>query len=423
MNQLYSLAREMTNLTDVQIRILDHMEAALQFAADISKNQIYICAKGKNESVEIVLLAAKPSYSMGNTFFDRGDAYLDEEFTLVENVFSTGSKVVGRKELDLGRLVALTAYPIFDNAGIPFAVAAFLSNSQSQQQVLTDTAYMMLQVPMEEGAYHYLRPQDGMVILDSVGRIIYGDEVSGNMILSAWGMPILSGGRVSRTILLLSDVTAIREKERQIMVKDSVIREIHHRVKNSLNTIAGILRMQARRAKDTDTKEALRVAVNRILGISQIHDVLASQSGDHVNWNVFLDKICRLSIDSLAVCPIELVRPNNEMKLLINSEKAVPLAIATSELIHNSIAHGFKGMEDGVLIVSASVENGMLHTCVKNNGHILDTHFSTKSFDLGLQIVRTLIEIELNGSFILENKGDMAEAHIRILLSIMENKR
>ena len=71
MNQLYSLAREMTNLTDVQIRILDHMEAALQFAADISKNQIYICAKGKNESVEIVLLAAKPSYSMGNTFFDR----------------------------------------------------------------------------------------------------------------------------------------------------------------------------------------------------------------------------------------------------------------------------------------------------------------------------------------------------------------
>lgn len=61
-------------------------------------------------------------------------------------------------------------------------------------------------------------------------------------------------------------------------------------------------------------------------------------------------------------------------------------------------------MEDGVLIVSASVENGMLHTCVKNNGHILDTHFSTKSFDLGLQIVRTLVEIELNGSFILKIK-------------------
>lgn len=72
MNQLYSLAREMTNLTDVQIRILDHMEAALQFAADISKNQIYICAKGKNESVEIVLLAASLLIPWGIPFLTEG---------------------------------------------------------------------------------------------------------------------------------------------------------------------------------------------------------------------------------------------------------------------------------------------------------------------------------------------------------------
>lgn len=69
MNQLYSLAREMTNLTDVQIRILDHMEAALQFAADISKNQIYICAKGKNESVEIVLFGGKAFLFHGEYLF------------------------------------------------------------------------------------------------------------------------------------------------------------------------------------------------------------------------------------------------------------------------------------------------------------------------------------------------------------------
>lgn len=465
MDQLYSLAREMTNLTDVQIRILDHMEAALQFAADISKNQIYICTKGKNKNVEVVLLAAKPSYSIGNTYFQEGDAYMDEEFPLIENVFATGSKVVGRKELDLGRLVALTAYPIFDNAGIPFAVAAFLSNSPRQQQVLTDTAYMMLQVPMEEGAYHHLRPQDGMVILDSVGRIMYandmaddlyfildkeaverkeiighsmvhlplvdkimetkkpayGDEISGDMTLSAWGMPILSGGRVSRTVLLLRDVTAIREKERQIMVKDSVIREIHHRVKNSLNTIAGMLRMQARRAKDPDTKEALKISVNRILGISQIHDILANQSGDQVDWNVLLDKVCRLSIDSLGACPVELVRINDRESIFIDSEKAVPLAIAASELIHNAIAHGFKGMERGILIVGARVENNMLHTCVKNNGRLLGNNFSTKVFDLGLQIVRTLVEIELNGSFTLKNEGNMVEAHIRSPLVTRED--
>lgn len=74
-------------------------------------------------------------------------------------------------------------------------------------------------------------------------------------------------------------------------MKDSVIKEIHHRVKNSLNTIAGMLRMQARRAKDDDTKEALRRAVSRILGISQIHDILASQSGDKIDMDILLDKL------------------------------------------------------------------------------------------------------------------------------------
>ena len=71
------------------------------------------------------------------------------------------------------------------------------------------------------------------------------------------------------------------------MVKDSVIREIQPSCEEFFEYYCRDTSDAARRAKDTDTKEALRVAVNRILGISQIHDVLASQSGDHVNWNVF----------------------------------------------------------------------------------------------------------------------------------------
>lgn len=466
MNQFYSLAREMTELTDVQIKILDHIQEALPFAADISKSQIYICAKGNNERMSVVLLSEKPSYTAGKTYFQPGDVYFDEEFALVENVFSTGRKVVGRKELDLGRIVALTAYPIMDNAGIPFAVAAFMSNSKKQQQVLTDTAYMLLQVPPEEGNYRRLRPQDGMMILDSLGRIIYandmiddlyfvldketvekkeiighsmihfplvdeimetkktayGEKVSGDMTLSAWGMPILSGGRVNRTVLLISDVTAVREKERQILVKESVIREIHHRVKNSLNTVAGMLRMQARRSKNNETKAALKIAVNRILGISQIHDILASQSGEQIDWNVLLDKMCKLSIDSLTDCTVELVREKTEKSFLISSEKALPLAIASNELIHNAIEHGFFGLDRGTLIVGSAMEENKIHIFIKNDGHPLPENFSKKSFDLGLQIVGTLVEIELGGSFKLENENGKVSAHIWCPVSISEDK-
>lgn len=69
-----------------------------------------------------------------------------------------------------------------------------------------------------------------------------------------------------------------------------------------------MLRMQARRSKDEDTKEALKRAVSRILGISKIHDILANQSGDQVDMDVLLDKICKLSVDSLALCAVDVVR-------------------------------------------------------------------------------------------------------------------
>ncbi len=463
-SQLYTMIRDTTGLTDVQAKILDHMQVALQCASDISKSQVYLCARGKNKDISVILTAMKPSYTHGTTFFKPGDTYLAEDLAIVDNVFETGRKVVGRKSLDQGLEIAVTAYPIVDNAGLPFAVVCFASNSLKQQQVLTDTANLALQVPFASHDYYSIRPQDGVIILDALGRIIYAndmaddlylvldkeavekrdiightvvhfplvdqvmktgrpafsDEVSENMTLSAWGLPIISGGRVKRTVLVLTDVTAIREKERQILVKDSVIKEIHHRVKNSLNTIAGMLRMQARRAKDEDTKEALRRAVSRILGISQVHDILANQSGDKVDMDILLDKVCRLSIDSLTLCPVDVVREKGNRPLIVNSEKAVPLAIAANELIHNAIDHGFYQQKRGTLVVGTGIENGRLHVYIKNDGHPLPEDFSTKTFDLGLQIVRNLAEIELKGEFGLKNEDSMVAADIYCPLALME---
>lgn len=147
-SQLYTLVRDTTNLTGVQAKILDHMQVALQCASDISKSQVYLCARGKNEDISVILTAVKPSYTHGSTFFHAGDTFLVDDLAIVDNVFQTGRKVVGRKELDQGREIAVTAYPIVDNAGRPFAVVCFASVSLSQQQVLTDTANLALQVPL-----------------------------------------------------------------------------------------------------------------------------------------------------------------------------------------------------------------------------------------------------------------------------------
>lgn len=456
MSPLYTLVRDKTNLTDVQAKILDHIQVALQFAADIAKNQVFLCARGKREDISVVLAAMKPSNLYGSLFFEPGDTLLVDDLAMVDNVFMTGRKVVGRTNLSQGQQVAVTAYPMLDNAGIPFAVVCFVSNSLKQQQVLTDTANLALQVPFAAENYYAIRPQDGVIILNDEGRIIYtndmaedlylvldkeavetrnimghtivkfplvekvmrtglpafGDEISDDRTLSAWGLPIIFGGKVARTVLVLNDVTAIREKERQILVKESVIKEIHHRVKNSLNTIAGMLRMQARRSKDEDTKEALKRSVSRILGISQIHDILANQSGDRIDLDVLLDKICKLSVDSLTLCPVKVEREKGNRPLVVDSEKAVSIAIATNELIHNAIDHGFQGRKDGLLKVGTTMEGSMLHVYIENDGNPLPSDFGVKTFNLGLQIVRNLTEIELKGRFEIDNEGDLVVAHL-----------
>ncbi len=463
--QLFSLAREKTNLSEVQMRILGNMQEALQFTADLTREQVIVIAAGKNEEMAVVLCTAMPSFSVQDSAFAEGDVYFMNEVALAESVLMTGKKIVGRKELEIGKKVALTAYPVIDNAGTPFAAVGFMANSLKQQQVLIDTAYMALQMPLMDTPYYPPKMQDGLLILDSMGRIMYandmaaglcfvldkeaaeqknilgrvmvhwplvekmmetghpdsGEEEAGGITVSAWGLPILMHGKVSRTILILTDVTAVREKEQQILVKNSVIKEIHHRVKNNLNTIAGILRMQSRRAENEETKEALRRAVDRILGISQIHEILARQSGENVDWHELLSRLCKLSLDSLtASSHVELVTDLEEKPLVVASEKAVTLAIAVNELIHNALDHGFENQPHGILTIIERIEDGMLYIRVINDGNLLPENFGSKSYDLGLQIVKTLVEIELKGKFTFGNEARHVVAHIRCPLSGMK---
>ncbi len=455
--QIYSLAREETNLTEVQMRILENMQEAMQFAADVSREQIVIMTRGKNPDMAVVLCVVSPSFAGSPTYYQAGDVCFMDEAALAESVLLTGKKVVGRKELEIGRQVAVTAYPVADNAGVVFAVAGFISNTTRQHQVLLDTAYLALLLPLANEPYRLPGFQDGLIVLDSVGRILYandmaaglcfvldkeaaeprklvgramirlplvekimatgrpqyGEEQAGELTLTAWGLPLLMQGRVQRTVLIFTDVTAIREKERQILVKNSVIKEIHHRVKNNLNTIAGILRMQARRAEKEETREALHRAVDRILGISQIHDILARQSGENVEWRQLLGRLVKLSLDSLTTgSAVKVVFENDGEPLIVGSESAVNLAIAVNELIHNALDHGFESLPEGQITITEEMAEGQFHLCVRNTGHLLPEGFGTKGFDLGLQIVRTLAEIELRGKFQIGNEDGQVAAHI-----------
>lgn len=448
MTDLLPRVRNMTALNEVQARILTNMGNSLQFSANLTHNQVFLCAYGKSKGTLALLACKRPSFSSYPMILEEGKFYSSNELSIIHKVLSSGEKVIGRRELDLGRMADLTCYPIVDNAGVPFAVLGLVSRISSQPQVLMDTASLLIQFPLSKEEYYPLRPQDGVIILDSVGRIIFsndaaaglyfvldkeaadsrkligrslihfplvdqvmvsgrpafGDVKQGDYTVSAWALPLMSAGRMKRAVLVLTDVTAVREREKQILVKDYVIKEIHHRVKNSLAMTASLLRLQARRAKSAEAKTELNQAVSRISNISEIHDMLSHAENDHVPLIEMLERLAHLSISALASCPVELKVSGDPV--FISSEQAVPMAIAAGEIMHNAISHGFEGEDQGTLVITVIREKDQICMTVSNSGNLLPEGWSMKSSHLGLQIVKNIIETQFQGHFSLKNSGE-----------------
>ena len=105
----------------------------------------------------------------------------------------------------------------------------------------------------------------------------------GNLVLIRRDIPINEAGNLLTRIVILSDVTEIRKKDKELKIKSAVIQEIHHRVKNNLQTIASLLRLQARRSNSMEVKEALKESVNRILSISVVHEFLSQQGDENID--------------------------------------------------------------------------------------------------------------------------------------------
>lgn len=222
------------------------------------------------------------------------------------------------------------------------------------------------------------------------------------------------------SMVLVHDVTELRRKERALLTKDATIREIHHRVKNNLQTVSALLRLQARRIEDPRAAEALEEAVRRVASIAIVHETLASNTAERVDFDGIVERILHsevdLSLRSSGLAPIRYHRDGVFGEL--PAEVATPLALVLTELIHNAIEHGLR--ESGsVLTISAQLrrEAGVreLEITIADDGSGVSDDFSfAESGNLGLEIVRTLTENELKGdlAFKANNPGLLVEIHI-----------
>ena len=213
-------------------------------------------------------------------------------------------------------------------------------------------------------------------------------------------IPIVSDEIVTGAMLLIRDVTEVRRRDRMLLSKDATIREIHHRVKNNLQTISSLLRLQARRLESPEAKAAVQESVRRIRTIALVHETLSREPGDDVAFIEIVRPLMRLAEEGLQ-------SPDRPVRFMVQGDGgrlpatiATPLSVVLTELLQNAVDHGFpEGSDGGTVVVDLGGDDDEIEIRVVNDGRGLDPGFDLNgATGLGLSIVRTLVTTELNGS-------------------------
>jgi two-component sensor histidine kinase len=212
-------------------------------------------------------------------------------------------------------------------------------------------------------------------------------------------VPFLDGGRVSGAVLLVRDVTELRKRDRLLLSKDATIREIHHRVKNNLQTISSLLRLQARRLTHPEAIAAVAESVRRIRTIALVHEALSREPGDDVTFIEIVRPLLRLAEEGLQ-------SPDRPVRFAVHGDGgripaaiATPLSVVLTELLQNAVDHGFpEGSGGGSVVVRLENDGDRLRLWVIDDGRGVEPGFRLEdATGLGLSIVRTLVTTELNG--------------------------
>jgi two-component system, sensor histidine kinase PdtaS len=233
-------------------------------------------------------------------------------------------------------------------------------------------------------------------------------------------IPLLDDGTSTGAVILLRDVTDVRRLDRLLLSKDAAIREVHHRVKNNLQTISSLLSLQARRLASEDGREALYEAERRVRSIAVVHEILSRDPGDQVPFGEIVQSLVRMAEDSVVTArPVEISVDGDLGD--VTADVATPLAVALAEILQNAVEHAFAeetgdGNRPGRVQVELGASRERLSVDVRDNGSGLDEGFDIeRTTSLGLSIVRDLVVSQLGGSITMgPAPGGGTEVAIRL---------
>jgi two-component system, sensor histidine kinase PdtaS len=218
-------------------------------------------------------------------------------------------------------------------------------------------------------------------------------------------IPLRPRGETLGALLLMQDVTELRRRDRALMSKDATIREIHHRVKNNLQTVAALLRLQARRVAVPEARVALEESMRRVASIALVHETLSVSVDEAVDFDEVVDRLLGMLADVMGSAGrIELRRDGSFGEM--PAEVATALVLVLTELVQNALEHAFGSAASGTVVVSARRDRDGMELRVDDDGAGLPEGFGEDSGELGLQIVRTLVAGELDGTVRLRPRSE-----------------
>lgn len=446
----------------------------LQLVADLGYGDVVLLVPDETGQLEIVA-DVRPMTAAAAVLVSRVGGTVDRnEEPEAYDALNLGLTVCGsRCRIRRGIEFTSTAYPVGPPSSPYAVVVRYLGKSVAEAPGKMEVAFMRLAVSVLERLQQGPIPDlqtgepysttrlagDGVIEVAPDGTVSYASPNAVNIMRLAGAEGSLGGAPVSalpggatavvpvlgsaaareitlevagrslryRTIalsegalVLVEDVTEARRREQELRVKEVTIREVHHRVKNNLQTVASLLRIQARRSTSEEAVCALNEAVERISSMAVVHEMLAESTEESVDLAAAVRTVVDMVVRGLA-------RPDAMIELKVEGDTGLaPASIATSlalvvaELVHNAIEHGIGSRRTGSVTVTMHRTPDELTLSVWDDGPGLPPGFSAdSSSNLGLAIVRTIVEDDMRGALSFDTGAGMLVS-VRVPVTIEE---
>lgn len=435
---------------------LKQIENLLPFLADFTNAIVNVYVSGKTAGTIVLLVSERPR----TIFFGSGPVggallNLNEE-PLVKYTFEEGMPIHGHREIGTGAdeaSIVMTALPVFADgrtaAVVTIETTKETYDSDGYNHILK-AARLLLEDNLQDYAQEMYRPigeTDGILIADKFDRIVFAnlaaqrvyrvlgvlnpvgllrkdrllnrhitsetikpgqpnekELTAGGLVLVMRDIPVESKGDLRGRIVVIEDVTALREKEKEIRLQKAVIREIHHRVKNNLQSIASLLNLQARRVKAPEAREALKESAGRVRSIATIHEYLSNRGTDMVDAMSLARNLLN-NIEAMVRPDFTIIRRISGETFPLNPAMTTGFALAINEILLNIIKHAFNdNRARGTIGLIISNEADCHHLVLYDDGCGLPDNFDLENINsLGITLIKNFIQDDLGGTFIMEN--------------------